>query len=100
MIVKEFKEYLELFNDNTLIIDVIISYLSTATNTETEMALQSAFDRLKQLAWQDKNKCINLEQQLIMTKNYLKGKMYIDEETAKEMLLKQIENIEKVLENE
>lgn len=100
MNVKEFKEYLKLFKDNDLIINVIQSYLTTATNTECEIALQSAFDRLKLLAWEDKCKRMNLEQQLIMTKMYLKGEIYTDEKTAREMLYKQILNIEKVLENE
>ena len=100
MTVKEFKEYLKLFKDNDLIINVIQTYLRTATNTEVEVALQSAFDRLKSLAWEDKCKRMNLENQLIMTKMYLKGELYTDEKTAREMLYKQIKNIEKVLENE
>ena len=100
MTVKEFKKFIESFKDNNLAIDVIKEYLSNATNVETEIALQSTFDRLKELAWKDKNKRMRLEQQLNMTKRYLKGEMYIDEETAREMLYKQIENIEKVLENE
>ena len=100
MNVKEFKEYLKSFKDNDLIINVIQSYLTAATNTECEIVLQSAFDRLKSLAWEDKCKRMNLEQQLIMTKMYLKGEMYTDEKTAREMLYKQIQNIEKVLENE
>lgn len=98
MNVKEFKEYLELFNDNTLIVDVIADYLSNAANTETEIVLQSAFNRLKELAWQDKCKRMDLEQQLTMTKAYLKGELYSDEETARENLWKQIKNIEEVLE--
>lgn len=100
MIVKEFKKYLELFDDKMFIIDVIKGYLSTATNAEVEVALQSAFDRLKQLAWRDKCKCMSFEQQLQMTKSYLKGEMYTNEQTAREMLGKQIKNIEKVLEDE
>lgn len=100
MTVKEFKEYLNLFRDNDLIINVIQSYLRTATNTEVEVALQTAFDRLKSLAWEDKSKRIELENQLEMTKTYLKGELYTDEETATEMLYKQILNIEEVLKNE
>lgn len=101
MNVKEFKEYLKLFKDNDLIIDVIKSYLlRISTNTEAEIALQSAFDRLSELAWEDKCKRMNLENQLIMTKSYLKGEIYTDEETARKMLHKQIQNIEDVLENE
>ena len=101
MTVKEFKEYLKLFKDNDLIVEVFQGYLKRfGTNTECEIALQSAFDRLKSLAWEDKCKRMNLEQQLIMTKMYLKGEMYTDEKTAREMLYKQILNIEKVLENE
>ena len=97
MNVKKFKKYLELYSDEDLIIDVFAHYLKIATNTETEIALQSAFNRLKQLAWKDKCKRINLEQQLEMTKSYLKGEMYKDEKTAREMLWKQIANIEEVL---
>lgn len=101
MNVKEFKEYLKSFKDNDLIVEVFQGYLKRfGTNTECEIVLQSAFDRLKSLAWEDKCKRMNLEQQLIMTKMYLKGEMYTDEKTAREMLYKQILNIEKVLENE
>ena len=101
MNVKEFKEFLNLFKDNDLIIEVFQDYLKRfGTNTECEISLQSAFDRLKELAWEDKNKRMNLEQQLEMTKMYLKGEMYADEETARKMLYKQIANIEEVLKNE
>lgn len=37
------------------------------------------------------------EEQLRMTGMYLKGEMYSNEETARDMLYKQIENIEEVL---
>lgn len=100
MNVKKFKEYLESFNDNDLTINVIKKYLSNATNSEVEIALQSAFDRLTELAWRDKNKRMDLENQLIMTKRYLKGEMYADEETARKMLYKQIQNIEEVVGDE
>ena len=100
MNVKEFKEFLNLFKDNVLIIEVFQIYLERfGTDTECEIALQSAFDKLKELAWEDKNKRMNLEQQLKMTKMYLKGEMYTDEKTAREMLHKQIANIEEVLDN-
>ena len=100
MTVKKFKEFLNSFKDNDLIIEVFQDYLKRfSTNTECEIALQSAFDRLKELAWEDKNKRMNLEQQLKMTKMYLKGEMYTDEEAAREMLHKQIANIEEVLGN-
>lgn len=101
MTVKEFKEYLNLFRDNDLIIEVFKDYLKRfGTNTECEIALQTAFDRLRELAWKDKSKRMNLENQLIMTKMYLKGELYTDEKTAREMLYKQILNIEEVLGNE
>lgn len=101
MNVKEFKEWLEIYKDNDLIIDVFQRYIKDfGTNTECEIALQSAFDRLKEIAWTDKCKRMNLEQQLKMTKMYLKGEMYNNKEYAKQMLPRQIENIEKVLEDE
>lgn len=100
MNIKDFKEYLNLYSDNDLIIKVFQDYLKRfGTNTECEVILQNAFDRLKELAWEDKNKRINLEQQLKMTKMYLKGEMYTDKETAREMLYKQIANIEEVLDD-
>lgn len=100
MNIKDFKEYLNLYSDNDLIIKVFQDYLKRfGTNTECEVILQNAFDRLKELAWEDKNRRMNLEQQLKMTKMYLKGEMYTDEETAREMLYKQIANIEEVLDN-
>lgn len=100
MNIKDFKEYLNLYSDNDLTIKVFQDYLKRfGTNTECEVILQNAFDRLKELAWEDKNKRINLEQQLKMTKMYLKGEMYTDEETAREMLYKQIANIEEVLDD-
>lgn len=100
MNIKDFKEYLNLYSDNDLIIKVFQDYLKRfGTNTECEVILQNAFDRLKELAWEDKNKRINLEQQLKMTKMYLKGEMYTNEETAREMLYKQIANIEEVLDD-
>lgn len=98
MTVKEFKEWLEIYKDNDLIIEVFQEYIKLfAGNTECEKALQSAFDRLKELAWTDKCKRMNLEQQLKMTKMYLKGEMYIDEDYARQMLSRQIKNIEEVL---
>ena len=100
MNVKEFKEWLEIYKDNDLIIEVFQDYLKRfGTNTECEIALQSAFDRLKELAWNDKCKRSNLEQQLKMTKMYLKGEMYINEEYARQMLPRQIANIEEVLDD-
>lgn len=100
MTIKELKGIIELFRDNDSAIEVIKKCLSIATIYESEIALQSAFDRLKVLAFEQKNKCMNLERQLIMTKMYLKGEMYTDEKIAREMLDKQILNIEKVLEND
>lgn len=98
MNVKEFKEWLEIYKDNDLIIDIFREYLKIfGTNTECEIALQSAFDKLKEIAWTDKCKRMNLEQQLKMTKMYLKGEMYTDKEYAKQMLPRQIANIEEVL---
>ena len=101
MNVKEFKEWLEIYKDNDLIIEVFNDYLKRfGTNTECEIALQSAFDRLKELAWKDKSKRMNLEEQLCMTAMYLKGEMYRDEEYAKQMLPRQIQNIEEVLKDD
>ena len=98
MNVKEFKEWLEIYKDNDLIIDVFQGYIKDfGTNTECEIALQSAFDRLKEIAWTDKCKRMNLEQQLKMTKMYLKGEMYTNEEYSRQMLPRQIANIEEVL---
>ena len=98
MNVKEFKEWLEIYKDNDLIIEVFQDYLKRfGTNTECEIALQSAFDRLKEIAWNDKCKRMNLEQQLKMTKMYLKGEMYNNEDYARQMLPRQIANIEEVL---
>lgn len=98
MNVKEFKDFLKLFKDDDLIINVFQEYIKRfGTNTECEVALQSAFDKFKDIAWTDKCKRINLEQQLSVTQMYLKGEMYTDEETAKRMLGKQIKNIEEVL---
>lgn len=97
MNVRELKKIMEAFSDDDLAIGVVKTYLSIATNTETEIALQSAFDRLKELAWKDKSKRMILEQQLKMTGMYLKGEMYKDEEYAKQMLPKQIQNIDEVL---
>ena len=97
MFVNQFKKFLQRYGENDLIINVFADYLKNASHMETEIALQSAFDRLKKLAIDDKFRCYVLEQQLYMTKSYLKGEMYTDEETAKKMLNKQIENIEGVL---
>ena len=100
MTVKDFKEYLNLYSNNDLIIKIFQDYLKRfGTNTECEVILQSAFDRLKELSWEDKNKRMNLEQQLKMTKMYLKGEIYTDEKTAREMLYKQIANIEEILDD-
>ena len=101
MNVKEFKEWLEIYKDNDLIIEVFQNYIKIfGTNTECEIALQSAFDKLKEIAWADKSKRINLEKQLCMTAMYLKGEMYKDEEYARQMLPRRIQNIEEVLNNE
>jgi hypothetical protein len=101
MNVKEYKEWLEIYKDDDLIIDVFQEYIKIfGTNTECEIALQSAFDKLKEIAWNDKCKRMNLEQQLKMTKMYLKGEMYTNEEYARQMLPRQIANIEEVLEND
>ena len=98
MNIKEFKEFLLSYKDTDLIIWAIQEYIRRfGTNTECEVALQTSFDKLKDIAWKDKCKRMNLEQQLEMTKSYLKGEMYTDEETAKIMLSKQIANIEEVL---
>ena len=101
MNVKEFKEFLLAYKDTDLIIWAIQEYIRRfGTNTECEIALQSSFDKLKEIAWDDKNKRMILEKQLCMTAMYLKGEMYTDEEYAKQMLPRQIQNIEEVLENE
>lgn len=98
MNVKEFKEFLKLFGDNELIISAIQEYIKKfGTNTECEIALQTSFDRLKKLAWKDKHERMVLTQQLKQTSMYLKGEMYKDEEYAKQMLSRQIENIDEVL---
>lgn len=101
MNVKDFKEWLEIYKDTDLIIEVFHNYLKIfGTNTECEIALQSAFDRLKELAWKDKSKRMSLEKQLCMTAMYLKGEMYANEEYARQMLPRQIQNIEEVLKDE
>ena len=80
MNVKEFKEWLEIYKDNDLIINVFQIYIERfGTNTECEITLQSAFDKLKEIAWVDKCKRMNLEKQLCMTAMYLKGEMYTNE---------------------
>ena len=101
MNVKAFKKWLEIYKDNDLIIDVFKEYIKIfGTNTECEIALQSAFDKLKEIARTDKGKRMNLEKQLCMTAMYLKGEMYTNEEYAKQMLPRQIQNIEEVLKDE
>lgn len=101
MNIKEFKEFLKLFGDDDLIISAIQEYINKfGTNTECEILLQASFDRLKDLAWKDKSKRMILEKQLKQTSMYLKGEMYEDEEYAKQMLPRQIKNIDEVLKNE
>ena len=101
MNVKEFKEWLEIYKDTDLIINVFQEYIKIfGTNTECEIALQNAFDKLKEIAWKDKSKRMSLEKQLCMTAMYLKGEMYKDEEYARQMLPRQIQNIEDILKNE
>ena len=101
MNVKKFKEFLLAYKDTDLIIEAIQEYIRRfGTNTECEVALQTSFDRLKDIAWKDKCKRMNLEKQLCMTAMYLKGEMYQDEEYARQMLSRQIQNIEEVLKNE
>ena len=100
MNVKEFKEFLNRYPNNELAITAIQDFIKLFTNTECEIILQASFDRLKDIAWADKWKRMSLEQQLQMTKSYLKGEMYSNEEFAKQMLPKQIKNIEEVLNNE
>ena len=98
MNIKEFKEFLELFKENDSAIGAIQQYIKDfGTNTECEIALQTSFDRLKDLAWKDKSKRRILEKQLKQTSMYLKGEMYEDEKYAKQMLPRQIKNIEEVL---
>ena len=100
MNVKDFKEWLEIYKDTDLIINVFQEYIKIfGTNTECEIALQSAFDKLKEIAWKDKSKRMSLEKQLCMTTMYLKGEMYTNEETARQMLPRQIQNIEEILKN-
>lgn len=98
MTVKDLKEWLEAYDDRCLAILPIKEYLNTfGTDTECELILQASFDRIKELAWKDKSKRMILEKQLKQTSMYLKGEMYIDAEYAKQMLPRQIKNIEEVL---
>lgn len=98
MNVREFKEYLKRYSGNVSMANVMVHFLIyEATDFELESiskyAVDTAYRRMKQYTTENDR----FKQQLTQTKMYLKGEMYKDEETAKEMLYKQIENIERII---
>lgn len=98
MNVREFKEYLKEFDDKNTIVRAMMYWINNiATDYEIESICRIALEKACLQMNYHGIRSEALEQQLTQTKMYLKGEMYKDEETAKEMLYKQIENIERVL---
>lgn len=101
MNVKEFKEFLNQYNDNYMVIHIIYDYLNTiATPFEIKKITEYSVETLVKIMNKYFYKSANYKEQLSMTNMYLKGEMYKDEEYARQMLPKQIQNIEEVLKDE
>lgn len=102
MTIKTFLEivnmYVELYNENDDCSKLLEFIIPSLPENSLKTTIKLARQELDNRARHTKHYKELFEEQLNQTLAYLKGEMYTDEDTAKQMLSKQIENIERVLE--
>jgi hypothetical protein len=101
MKIKDLKVLMEAYSDDSLAITFINSLINYHLNDgELILTNDTLQTKLKHRLYKiDSDKRI-LGTQLKQTNMYLKGEMYKDEDTARNMLSKQIQNIEEALKYE